>query len=264
LKESELKNLEEFIQIPNLPKSEISVAVVDGRIDKKMEKLLNELHIKLIKTEKIDGVYEAVAYHPDIMLHHLGLNEIIAAPNINNKLLYELENNGFHIILGKSELGDKYPNNVAYNAARLGKYLICNLKYTDEILLENAYKHNLIFVNINQGYSKCSICVINENSIITSDKGIYKEVVLKGIDCCLINKGDIALKGMEYGFIGGATGLVSHNKLAFFGDISKHSDFKKVNKFLIKHKKKHLNLSENIVNDFGTLVPLKEYSILTK
>lgn len=256
--------MEEFIEIPNLPRGRVSVAVVDGRIHKNMEKRLYKLDIKIIKTEKIQGACEAVSYHPDIMLHHLGLNRIMVAPNINNKIIYELEDNGFQIIPGKSYIKGTYPYDVAYNATRLGSCLICNLNYTDEILLENARKLNLKLLNINQGYSKCSICVVNERAIITSDKGINKVLTAEGIDCCLIKEGQIVLEGMNYGFIGGAAGLVSQIELVFFGDISKHSDYEKLNRFLIKYEKKHLNLSENIVNDFGTLIPLKEYSILTK
>lgn len=256
--------MDNFIDIPNLPNGRVSLAIIDGRIPMEIERKLYELEIKIIKTEKILGLYEAVSYHPDIMLHHLGGDKIVVAPNINSKLVYELENNGFNIICGKREVGTKYPWDVPYNAARVGNNLICNIKYTDDILLENIYSMKIKIINVNQGYTKCSICIVDNHAIITSDYKIYKTLIQNNIECCLINSGGIELFNMNYGFIGGSSGLISSQCLAFFGDLYAHNDYEKIIKFLIKYNKKKLNLSEKIINDFGSLIPLKEYSIMTK
>lgn len=256
--------MENFIEVPNLPNNGVSLAVVDGRINLDIEKELAKLNIKLIKTRKIQGVYESIAFHPDIMLHHLNLNKIIVAPNISEAVVYELEANGFDIIVGKKEIGEKYPADISYNAARVGEYLICNIKYTDERLLENAMDMGLKLINTKQGYAKCSVCVTDNRSIITSDWGINKVLEKTEIDCCLIGSNGIELQNMSCGFIGGASGYVSTNQLSFYGDLTKHPDYQKINAFMIKKGKKPLNLGEKIINDFGTLIPLKEYSILTK
>lgn len=256
--------MEEFIKIPNLPRHEVSLAVVDGRIDRNIENMFKKLNIKIIKTKRIIGLYEEVAYHPDIMVHHLGDNRIIVAPNINDKTVYELEQYGFDVIIGKREIGNIYPMDIAYNAARVGNTLICNVKYSDNVLLENANKIGLEIIHVKQGYTKCSICIVDQRSIITSDLGIAQRLINSYIDTCLIKVGDIELFDSRYGFIGGASGYLSGEKLSFFGDISLHTDFEKIHRFLIKNGKTTLNLSKNKVNDYGTLIPLKEYSILTK
>lgn len=256
--------MDKFIEIPNLPSNKVSLAIVDGRISKEIEDSLNALDINIIKTEKIMGLYDSVSYHPDMMLHHLGNNKIIVAPNINKKLISKLKSNGFDIILGKREVGVKYPYDIAYNAARVGDSLICNIKYTDEVILENAKKIGLNIINIKQGYSKCSICIVDRKAIITSDLGIYRILTSNQIECCLIDFGGIQLSNMNYGFIGGASGYISKTELSFFGELSNHPNSEKIYSFLIKYSKKTLNLSKNIIYDYGTLIPLKEYSILTK
>lgn len=256
--------MDNFVEVPNLPRGRVSLVLVDRRIDSEMENNLRSLDIDIIKTKGINETYEAVSYHPDIMVHHLGGNKIIAAPNINQKLVYKLEDYGFIVIPGKSEVFDRYPFNIAYNAARVSNKLICNVKYTDEVLLDYSARLGLEIINVKQGYSKCSICVVDEKAVITSDNGIYNKLKANGIDCLLIESGSIMLPGMNYGFIGGASGYLSHITLGFFGDMILHPNYDKIYAFLIKYNKKILNLGKNIVVDLGTLIPLKEYSILSK
>lgn len=252
---------EVFVEIPNLPKNNVSLVVCDGRIDREIEYNLNKLGIRIIKTSKNPFLYDAISYHPDIVFHHLGNNRIIVSPNVDNKFIYSLEDEGFEIIPGKKYIGSQYPDNVSYNVARLKDCAILNIKYTDEVLLDELYKQNIKLIDVKQGYAKCSVCVVDENAIITSDAGIYKKVNTY-IDVLLIRSGYINLFNMNYGFIGGSTGLISKDLLAFYGDIEKHPDFVLIYDFLKNFQKSYVKLSKDKVTDYGTLIPLKEYSIL--
>lgn len=254
--------MENYVEIPNLPEKDISLAVVDGRINSDIERALYNMNVRLIKTKKIKSLYDAISYHPDIMLHHIGGKDIVAAPDIDNSTVYQLEKEGFNIILGKKKLSEKYPFDVAYNAARIGNFLFCNIKYTDEVLLEEAEKRNLKIVDIKQGYAKCSLCVIDYNEVITFDRGIKEKLDKYNIDNLIITPGHIELFNLSYGFIGGASGKLSKDKIAFFGNTKLHPDYDKIYLFLLKNRKKIINLSENKMVDLGTLIPLKEYSIL--
>lgn len=150
----------------------------------------------------------------------------------------------------------KYPNNIQYNVAILGNYAIHNFKYTDNIILEYLDKFNIKKINVKQGYCKCSICIVDENSIITSDEGIHKEVIKYGIDSLLIEKGYIDLFDLDYGFIGGCSGLISKDTLSFFGDIKKHPDYNRILEFVNKKNKKIISLSNEKLLDLGSLIPL--------
>ena len=128
----------------------------------------------------------------------------------------------------KARLGPVYPSDIIYNAACTGKLFIHDLRYTDSMLMEKAKAMGMIFINVKQGYSKCSICIVDENSVITSDHGIAKKIrEEKGPDCLLIEPGHIILKGHKYGLIGGSCGLIG-NEIVFNGDISLHPDFKRI------------------------------------
>ncbi|MBR6701008.1 MAG: hypothetical protein IKL72_04685 [Firmicutes bacterium] len=147
-----------------------------------------------------------ISSHPDIYMCKLGVMD--EAP-----VFYGNPNS----------LGSDYPKDVPYNAACTGKYFIHNLKYTDEKLLEYARSLELEFVNVRQGYSKCSIAVIDEDSVITSDEGIAKALRFKGLDVLLMQKGHIRLPGYAYGFIGGTCGRIG-DEIVFNGDLSAHPD----------------------------------------
>ena len=58
------------------------------------------------------------------------------------------------------------------------------------------------FVNVNQGYSKCSVAKVSEKAAITADSSLYKAMTEQGIDVLLISQGNITLKGYDCGFIG--------------------------------------------------------------
>jgi hypothetical protein len=254
--------MERFITSPNLPEGRVSLMVVDGRIASEMEKTLMEKGIRLIKTLPIKEVMPEVAWHPDIMLHHMGQDRVVVAPNAPEKLVYALEEEKLKIITGKRELRAKYPMDIPYNVARLGKFAICSIKNTDEVLLEKLQEEGMQLIDVSQGYSKCSICIVDSSSIITSDKGITKASEAEGINVLLIEPGNIELKGMDYGFIGGATGFLSLKELAFAGCLEKNPQYSMILNFVLKHGKTPINLCENTLQDLGTLVPLKEYSIL--
>ena len=253
--------MERFVEKPNLPENRVTLMVVDGRIDVNMEKLLEEKEIRLIKTLPVKNVMPEIGWHPDIMLHHLGGDSVMVAPNIPEKLVYALEKEKLHIFIGKKELKKDYPSDIPYNVARLGNLGICNIRNTDEMLLEILREKGIRLINVAQGYAKCSVCIVDSHSIITSDKGIWKKACQDKVDALLIEPGYVELKGMDYGFIGGASGFLSLNELAFTGCLEKHPQYSIILNYLKNHAKIPVNLCENRLQDLGTLVPLKEYSI---
>lgn len=247
-----------YVESSFITKNKLTLALVDKRITLKMENALKDKNIKLIKTIDCKDTYDAIKYHPDISICKLNDNNIVVAPNVYEYYKNKLNHYNFNVIKGESYVSNKYPFNIQYNVAIFGKYAIHNFKYTDKNILEYIEKNNIKKINVNQGYSKCSICIVDENSIITSDNGIYNECIKYNIDCLLIRQGYIDLFNMDYGFIGGCSGLLCNDELSFYGDIKKHPDYKKILNFVKSKNKKIISLSDENLLDLGSIIPLKE------
>ena len=90
-------------------------------------------------------------------------------------------------------------------------------------------------------------------SIITSDMSVYDKAGKKGVDVLLIEKGHIDLNGYDYGFIGGASGLISKNKLAFTGNVKLYPDYEAIKNFCNDRGVEIISLSEKKLYDYGSL-----------
>lgn len=247
------------IQIPNLPDGEVTSVIIDGRFFKKFQSVFKELQINIIPTLAHPGVYQAVAYHPDIMLHHIEDHIIVYAPKTPDQLLDSLRNRGFTLVKGYKELGEKYPETIAYNVARLGRFAIHNTKYTDPVLRELLVSRGVEFIHTNQGYSKCLTCIVDATSIITSDRDIHKKVLSAGLDSLLIEPDEaIRLEPFDMGFIGGATGLIGEKKLAVAGNLKFHKNFKQIIDFLSLKGVGVVMLNGEKLIDMGSIIPIEQ------
>lgn len=241
---------------PFLPYKKPDIVIVDGRISEDIIKKLEYMKIKVIKTRKHNKLYDAISYHPDIIIHPIDSKTIIVEPSEYTYYKDILKNHNVKVLKGEVYLDRNYPNNIAYNVARLRNFAIHKIKHMDPKLKYYLKKNNYEFINVKQGYSKCSIAIVAENSIITSDKGIEKELKKYGINVLLINEGYINLKGLNYGFVGGSVGVLNKNKVFFSGEYSHHPDYRKINNFIIKNGKKPKKLSNKKLIDIGSIIPL--------
>ncbi len=243
-----------FLERPNLPNKRAGSVIVDYRTAKTSLKALERLGINVILSCGIPSLNKAVRGHTDMMIHHLGGGRFVCA--IEAYEYFKRELSGAEIIKGSKALNAKYPADIAYNAAAVGDFLICNAAYTDKEIL-GAYGGGKI-LNVKQGYAKCGVCVVSDNAIITSDGGIYKTALENGIDALKITEGDIRLDGMNYGFIGGASGLIANDTLAINGNIKKHRDSGAIIEFCEKHGVETLSLNDGDIEDIGSIIPISE------
>ncbi|MEN8904890.1 MAG: DUF6873 family GME fold protein [Clostridiales bacterium] len=248
-----------FVEKPNLPISEVKLVILDYRASNDVVNLLKSMNIEIIFTKKNKVIYNAISGHPDVALVHIGKNKFVCEPTISNIIVDQLKSYGAEVIKGEIRLKELYPTNIAYNVAIIGKYVIHNFMYTDRILLEELKKLNYNFINVKQGYTKCMISVIDENSIITSDNGIYKICRKKGIDTLLINeKENISLFEIKHGFIGGATGKLSKKIIGITGEFGRLKSKDLILKFLNKKNISIWNLSKKEIIDIGSILPIME------
>jgi hypothetical protein len=245
-----------FTTKPFVVNEDLTLALVDKRLTKSMEEQLLRRNIELIKTVECNKVYGSISCHPDICVCNLGNGDIIVEPSMYMQYKELLEKYKFNVLKGQTELKSQYPHNIAYNVAIVGDYAIHNFKYTDKKILEFIDCKGLKKINVEQGYTKCSICVVDDNSVITSDKGIYNKLDETKINCLLIEPGHIELCDMNYGFIGGCTGLISKSELSFFGDIRKHPNYDDIRSFLDEKEKEIVIFGKEELVDLGSLIPL--------
>jgi len=242
------------VYIPNLPTSPVRLVITAGDVSA-LKTPLNNLSIEVLNCQNNPFLEHSLASHADISIHHLSYNTILldSEQTFSYNYLTQLE---FNVKFISSRIKSPYPSDAYLNAARIGHYLICNIKTTAPEILSAAEEMNLDIIAVKQGYTKCSICVLNENTIITEDIGINDACKAKGIDVLLISKGSIKLSGHDYGFIGGCTGLIDKNKLAFCGDLRNHKDSKQIDLFLAQHNIEPISLYAGDLLDIGGILPI--------
>jgi len=229
------------------------IAIVDCRADDKSVYRLENYGLRVIPTIKIDTLYDAIATHADIQIHYLGENKFVCAPEAFDYYRNQLSDE-FTLIKGSLSLKSQYPHDIGYNVATLDKFAICNSRYTAIEILSEYKRMSKEILNAKQGYSKCSICVVNGNAIITADTGIAKSADEHNIDVLRINPGHIELRNMNYGFIGGATGLINKDVLAVNGSLETHPDADAITQFCKKHNVELYPLKDGILTDIGTII----------
>lgn len=241
---------------PFIPRKIANVAIVDGRIDNEIENNLKKLGLKVIKTTKCNEVHESIAYHPDIVIHPINYNTLVIAPNVFEYYEEKLSNMGIKLIKGEKYLNRKYPEDIAYNVGRLTGIAIHNFKYTDEVLKYYLKKENLDFVNVNQGYTKCSLAIVGEDSAITADYPMYKKLKSLGYKVLLIEPGYVFLEGQKYGFIGGTNGSLYNGKSIISGRLNGHPNKHEILDFFTKNNTELIFLSQKNILDIGTIITL--------
>lgn len=250
--------MDKFVEKPFIPGGRISVAIIDSRLDDLQKKQLKASSIDLLEVGPCEALYEAVSCHPDIQCHPLGGNRILIAPNASRSLKDHLIHQNFELVIGNTVLEGNYPNNIAYNVARIGDVAFHNTACTDPVLKNELIKQGVKLVHVNQGYTKCSVAIVSERALITADRGIAAAARDNGFDALLIRPGFISLKGLNYGFIGGACGLTSFDEITFIGDITRHPDFSLISRFILNHGKRIRFLRGVGLSDFGSIIPIKE------
>jgi hypothetical protein len=235
---------------------EANIAIIDGRASEKIVNNLEKFNIKVVRTIKCNELQESISYHPDIVLHPINHNTVIVAPNVFDYYYEKLSPLGIKILKGNAILDSKYPKDIAYNVGRLKNIAIHNFKYVDEKLKFYLEKEKIELINVKQGYTKCSLAIVDDISGITADVCIYKKLSELGYNMLLIEPGHINLFNEKYGFIGGASGNYSKDIIMFTGRLDKHPDNIRIENFIKNRNKKILYLSNEDIIDLGTIITL--------
>lgn len=192
--------------------------IVSNRADKEFFYLLDDLNIEYLKSKNNDLFNKNYFDHPDISLFYFE-KKLYANKNVFSYYKENLKDVSLEFIDNNINKNDEVSLNIAFNE----KYFFHNEKFTPKKIFDLLSK-KIEYIKINQGYANCSM-ICFKNTIVTSDNGVFKTLLNRGIDVKLVTTDGIILKGYKNGFIGGTCGFISKNKLLFYGDVTKYKHY---------------------------------------
>lgn len=231
--------------------------IIDERMRDIEKQTLQRLGYELIEIKKSTKIYSEISSHVDIFACKVK-NKIIAEKHVYDILKNKLKK--YIIIQGNSVIQNVYPKDINYNVCIVGNKAIHNFKYTDSQIVQELKKNKFELINVKQGYSNCSIAVIDENSIILNDKGLYNNLKDSGLDILFLDyMPDIKLlnENGKYsemnGFIGGAIARIDDN-IVVFGDLNKVDNKSYIRKIIEKKNLNIIDFSGLDVIDYGGII----------
>lgn len=245
--------------------------IIDERMRQIEKAKLKELGYELIEIKQSNKVYQEISAHVDIFACKIEKN-IIVEPSQFNNIIFQLKeeksrhlkenvNVNKNILKGNEEIKGKYPYDIKYNVCTIGNRALHNFEYTDSMVKEEIIKQGYEMINTTQGYTNCSIAVIDENSAIVTDKGLYKILQKHNVDVLYLEYvPDIKLLNSDKysnrnGFIGGAISRIG-NKIIIFGDLNQIDINGKIREFISKKGLKIIEFKGIDVIDYGGIVEI--------
>ena len=220
--------------------------LVGEGISDKCEKSLTEMGYEVIKLPKFDRLQDGVASHAD-MLMFLYDGVLYTHEEDDKKNRWVFDSAEIKVKTTDESVSKEYPRDILFNAVLTDKKILFSRKDSTSLYITALAARS---VNVKQGYTACSTCRVDGNNFITTDAGLYKAYSENGINCLLVDKGDILLPGYDCGFIGGCS-VVLEDSVCFFGNIEEHRDFDLIKKFIENNGKKIIKLSDEKLTDIG-------------
>ena len=231
--------------------------IIDERMRNIEKDKLKELGYALIEIKQSEEVYPEISSHVDIFACKVG-SKIIIEPT-QYVVLPKLKS----FEQGMDNVEAEYPFDIKYNVCTIGKKAIHNFKYTDKKIKQELIKSGYELIQTTQGYTNCSIAVIDDKSAIVTDEGLYKILQNQNIDVLFLNdEPDIKLlRTMGYsnknGFIGGAISRIENN-IIVFGDLNKIDKENKIRNFIHNRKLNIIEFKGLDVIDYGGIIEFEE------
>jgi hypothetical protein len=247
-----------------LPKGIVTDVAVGNRYYEQLEDYFIEHDVSAIRIQDNPNIDSRICGHVDMSLLNFEKGKLLCANYLRNSIVEVLlKDIGYDVKYINKEMGKEYPEDVLLNACITDYFAIYNKNTVDKKLvnyLTNKDPNTFCNINCKQGYSKCSVCVVNSNAIITSDLGIANCARMKGLDVLLIDDHGIRLDGFDHGFIGGASFKLSPKQLTLTGRFpkSQYITENSISRFLHERNIELCFASDEIITDIGGVIPLIE------
>ena len=231
------------------------LSVIDPRLPMPCQNALSSLGFTLVPLPPFAHLPAPVCSHPDMLLFCIG-NKLFCHKDYaliaERQIQTILTKTDLELVLTDDPVSDVYPHDISLNLVFTRNMILGKQDAMAKKVKQYAASHDIPIFSVKQGYTKCASVVL-DNGVITSDVSIANVVQKAEIDCLLISHGNVALKGYDYGFIGGASG-VYQNTVFFCGDVKKHPDAKRIECFCHSHGYEMRSLSCEPLFDAGTIM----------
>ena len=244
-----------LIKIPCLPLGRVRHCLIGGKYTDEIREL-SELGVECIPLKANTSLDNEVNSHADMLSFNCGNGNVILNKGATGE--GDLQKIGIHPKFYSGEITSPYPKDIPLNVAYTGRHIICNAPNTAKEILNFACRSNIQIINTRQGYTKCNVCIVSEDAVITEDNGLAYLLKNCQYNVLLISSGDIYLSDKHYGFLGGASCKVSADKMYFSGDLSAHRDYESIVNFLKTYNIEPVFNKSRKLTDFGGIIQLTE------
>ena len=241
-----------IIETPHLPEGRVRHIIIGEKYRNLLETPLFAHNLTPIWLKNNPYVDDRLSGHADLAAVQIGKSVILSEHLKPCEQIHNLINTEYL----PNPIEPVYPYDAGLNICIVGDKLFYNPRIANRELVEKSGCTKLIAVK--QGYTKCSICIVDENTIITSDKMIAAAAKNAGMDVLHLEKPFVTLEGFDYGFIGGAAFKISANELAFTGVIENYIIKEQIERFLSERNIKPVYLTDKPIFDIGSAIPLTE------
>ena len=233
------------------------LAIVGCDADKNITDSLADLGFSVVLLPRHTSLPAPVSSHADMLMFELNGYVFAEKQYIeNNASVFEaISSYGYKIVPCEISLGNEYPNDIAFNVARIGNSIYGSIYHNAQAVIEHAKRNRYKLSPIKQGYAKCSTVILGTDAIITADSGIASTAQKDGFDVLKISNSPeaVTLKGYNYGFIGGACGVYK-NTVYFIGSVERHPQGEEIRSFCNKFGFDTVNLSASALVDIGGII----------
>ena len=249
----------EFVASPNLP-LQAGLVLFGEKYADILEKPLGDWEIRAIKVPCNPCVDRRLSGHGDLSVLHRGGKELILAPYLKGSgFAASLISRGFELSFADIVQGPEYPQDAQLNCCVFGENIIAAPGVSDDRIVNYfTSSQGCRLIACKQGYARCSVCVVDENAVITADRGIAAAAERNGVRVLVIRPGFITLDGYPYGFIGGAAFKIAKNVLAFTGTLEQHPDKTAILRFLAERNVDPVYITDYPAFDIGGVLPIME------
>lgn len=243
---------------PNLPDGPVRAAMIGCSAEPALRRSLLERGVEPLFCGPVEALPPPVRDHPDMLFHHAARGLLFCLKTADDGLRRKLADCGYDVRRVPEEPKSEYPGDALLNGARIGGFALLNPQTISQEITNYYKRAGVRQIPVRQGYARCSVCVVDEKSLITSDPGVAVAAESAGFSVLRIRPGYIKLQGYPYGFIGGACGKLAPDTLCFAGRIEGHPDYEAVRHFCRDRGVKVLPLTDAPLADVGGILPLAQ------